>query len=121
MSVRDDDARPQQIGDRTSCIAKLNDQLRRHGRGGTLAATANVIALGDAALPAIIKLVRSFDAFTADNDLYGERDFGTVTYRGERLFWKIDYYDQDLRYASPDPADPSVTTRVLTIMLAEDY
>ena len=40
---------------------------------------------------------------------------------GERLFFKLDYYDLALNGHSPDPADASVTMRVLTIMLAEEY
>jgi hypothetical protein len=55
------------------------------------------------------------------NDPYGERDFGAFELAGEKLIWKIDYYDRMLRDASPDPADPAVTRRVLTLMLASDY
>ena len=40
---------------------------------------------------------------------------------GERLLFKIDYFDRSLTGHSADPADPSITTRVLTIMLAEEY
>ncbi len=102
-------------------VRALNDDLRCRGRGGTLAVTASVIALGRNALPAILTAVRQFTAFTVDNDPYGEHDFGSIDWRGTRLFWKIDCYDRDMRFGSPDPADPAVTSRVLTIMLAEEW
>lgn len=47
-------------------------------------------------------------------------DFGSFEYAGKCIMWKIDYYDQEWS-GSPDPADPAVTTRVLTVMLAEEY
>ncbi len=65
--------------------------------------------------------MRDFEDFTADNDPYGEHDFGAFQLGGEKLFWKIDYYDLALEMGSPDPADPAVTRRILTIMLAEEY
>ena len=102
-------------------IARLNDAFRQTGRGGTLVATAGVIHLARDALPAVLQDVQAFDAFTPDNDPHGEHDFGALTWRGTRLFWKIDYYDRAMLYGSPDPADPGVTTRVLTIMLASEY
>lgn len=67
------------------------------------------------------RAVQTFLAFTPDNDPHGEHDFGAFDLGGQRLFWKIDYYDRDLRYASDDPADPDITTRVLTIMMASEY
>lgn len=102
-------------------LALLNDAFRRNPTGGQLFATAGVISLGDTALPSVLELVRTFNTFTPDNDPYGEHDFGSFEWRGERLFWKIDYYDRSLHFASPDPLDLAVTTRVLTVMLASEY
>ena len=58
---------------------------------------------------------------TPDNDPYGEHDFGAFEYENHKLFWKIDYYNTDLTGGSPDASDPKVTTRVLTIMLRDEY
>ena len=65
--------------------------------------------------------VRTYDDFAPANDPYGERNFGAFEHNGNRIIWKVDAYDRDLRYGSPDPADPHVTGRVLTIMLAGEY
>ena len=65
--------------------------------------------------------VEMFDSFTEDNDPHGERDFGAFEHEGQRIFWKIDYYDRSLTYGSENPADPQQTVRVLTIMLASEY
>jgi hypothetical protein len=69
----------------------------------------------------ILEAVARFNSFDEDNDPYGEHDFGALEVEGERLFFKIDYYDQSLSAHSPDPADETVTKRVLTVMLAEEY
>jgi hypothetical protein len=37
------------------------------------------------------------------------------------IFFKIDYYDRTLTHHSSDPADPTVTSRIITVMLAEEY
>ena len=104
-----------------SRIRALNDDLRRSLAGGVLMITAGVIGLGRAKQMAILDAVASFDGFDPDNDPYGEGDFGALEVEGERPFFEIDYFDRSLTSHSPDPADPSVTTRVLTIMLAEEY
>ena len=36
-------------------------------------------------------------------------------------FGRLDYFNSDMELMSPDPADSLVTTRVLTVMLAEEY
>jgi hypothetical protein len=58
---------------------------------------------------------------TQNNDPHEEHDFGSFEHAGKTIFWKIDCYDRDLNYGSPDPADPIVTARILTVMLAEEY
>jgi hypothetical protein len=102
-------------------IRELNDQLRQSLRGGVLVMTAGVIALGQARQLKILEAIAKFDRFDEGNDQYGEHDFGALEVEGERLFFKIDYFDQSLLAHSPDAADPSITKRVLTIMLAEEY
>jgi hypothetical protein len=103
-------------------IRELNDAFRRTlGNGGKHYLTAGVAALPFEDQAAIIGKVMSFDAFTPDNDPHGEHDFGAFEHDGKKLFWKIDYYDAACKYGSEDPADPAQTTRVLTIMFANEY
>ena len=102
-------------------IRTLNDEFRQTLRGGIVVFTAAVLALGDQAQAEILKTVAELDRFDPDNDPHGEHDFGTFEFEGQRLFFKIDYYDLALYWHSPNPADPEVTTRVLTVMLAEEY
>ena len=104
-----------------SRIRELNDLFRQTFTGGQVMLTRGVQALGEETVADVLTAVRSFSDFTADNDPYGEHDFGNFEHRGQKVFWKIDYYDKNMEYASPDPVDPTVTTRVLTIMLAEEY
>ena len=106
---------------RAQRIRELNDQFRCTGRGGRQFITPGIQELGLLAVLTIRQLVSSYDAFSEDNDPYGEHDLGNLTYRNKKVFWKIDYYDATLSAGSPDPADPTVTTRVLTIMLAQEY
>ena len=85
-----------------------------------------MITAGVEAMPAeprrsLLAKVRAFDAFTEDNDPHGEHDFGAVDEAGVRCFWKIDCYDREMTMHSDDASDPTVTTRVLTVMLAEEY
>jgi len=103
-------------------IAELNDLLRETFLTGRVVLTEGIAALSNDLREAVITEVRTFRTFNADNDPHGEHDFGACDLAGiGKVFWKIDYYDTDYRCLSPDPADPSVTRRVLTIMLAEEY
>lgn len=105
----------------TEEIRRLNDAFRSSFVGGRVMLTASVDALPSDVRAMAIRKVATFDAFTKENDPYDEHDFGAFDLAGHRFFWKLDYYDKLCRFGSEDPADPAKTTRVLTIMLAEDY
>ncbi len=101
-------------------IQLLNDNLRRTMAGGRVMITQGLEALGSIPVSTVIQAVRQFDEFSAANDPYDEHDFGALIHAGQRILWKIDYFDKQLEFASPDPSDPRVTARVLTIMLASE-
>ena len=102
-------------------IRALNDELRRTGAGGKTYLTRNLIEKGAEFVAKATAAVRDFDDFTNDNDPWQEHDCATLDVDGETVMFKIDCYDLDMEHGSPDPADPRLTTRVLTIMLASDY
>jgi hypothetical protein len=106
---------------KTARIRELNDQLRRDHTGGRIVITPGVDALGTEEMCRVLAVVAAFDNFTEDNDPWGEHDCAVLTVSGRRIIFKIDYYDRQLTYHSPDASDPAVTTRVLTIMLSEEY
>ena len=106
---------------RTGRICALNDQLRATGCGGVVVVTRGIAALSGPVQAAIIAAVRRFDDFSVANDPYGEHDFGLIEVAGQRVMFKIDYYDPSLCGHFADPADPMVTRRVLTILLADEY
>src|SRR6202045_2180960 len=101
-------------------IRELNDAFRTM-TGGRVMLTAGVDALPSDVKAMVIRRVATFSDFTPDNDPHGEHDFGNFTLAGRKFFFKLDYYDPTMTYGSEDPADPAKTTRVLTIMLAEEY
>jgi Protein of unknown function (DUF3768) len=106
---------------KTEIIRALNDAVRHNLTVGTAFITAGVAALGAEAVARIVKTIAVFDDFCHANDPYEEHDFGSFDVDGQTIFFKIDYYDRALTSYSPDPTDPSVTERVITIMLAEEY
>ena len=105
----------------TAIIRTLNDQLRRDFSFGVALMTPGVAALGPEAAERIFRTIAVFDDFCHANDPYSEHDFGSFKADGQTLFFKIDYLDRNMSMGSPDPANPAVTTRVITIMLAEEY
>lgn len=126
MSLEDDGPRPPSAPNspeqpKSARIAELNDHLRVHRVGGRVMMTNGIAALGPVAVAAILVKLTAFSDFNRDNDPHGERDLGLFDHDGERILWKVDAYDLAMQYGSPDAADPAVTTRVLTIMRAEEY
>jgi hypothetical protein len=107
---------------KTDNIRRLNDCFRRNMViGGTVLLTRGVANLESDRLAELLEAVRKFNNFTPDNDPHGEHDFGSIDLSSIRYFFKIDYYDQSRTAGSPDPADPAVTQRVMTIMRADEY
>jgi hypothetical protein len=106
---------------KTKAICALNDELRQNFTTGTALMTAGVAALGAEAVARIVKTISVYDDFCHANDPYEEHDFGSFEADGHTIFFKIDYFDSTLTVHSPDPSDPAVTKRVITIMLAEEY
>lgn len=105
----------------TERIRALNDVLRTTGIGGRILMTAGIAALPEAEAAAILNAVRTFTDFNPDNDPHGEHDCAVLTAAGQRVIFKIDYYDKAMTYLSPDPSDPKQTCRVLTVMLSSEY
>lgn len=102
-------------------IRDLNDLLRVTGRGGIVLMTDGIAGLGASLVASIFKAVSEFNRFTEDNDPWGEHDCAVLEVEGVRVIWKIDYYDRQRRFHSPDPSDPKVTVRVMTVMRADEY
>ncbi len=103
-------------------IKTLNDNFCKTFTGGQVLLTAGIDSMDAEDVANIMLLVQNFNDFTPDNDPYGEHDFGSFMYNSNKIFWKIDYYDRfNTCYASENPADPTITKRILTIMLADEW
>lgn len=107
----------------TTGVRILNDALRTSGSSalGQWLITPGVQAEGSDFVHMAIRAVREFDNFTQDNDPWDEHDCASVNVAGHTLIWKIDCYDPTLTRYSDNAADPALTRRVLTIMLASEY
>ncbi|HEV7514514.1 MAG TPA: DUF3768 domain-containing protein [Candidatus Acidoferrum sp.] len=107
-------------------IRELNDNFRTTFAGGVVLLTHGVDTLCAEVKAEVLSRVRSFSHFSSENDPHGEHDFGSFDIGSHKFFWKLSYYDratfdQPENFGSEDPSDPAKTTRVLTIMLAEEY
>lgn len=107
--------------EKLTAIRDLNDRLRKNGKGGLWLATVGISTLPPKEMRAVYDAVVNFDNFNADNDPHGEHDCASQTVGQVKIIWKIDYYDRAREFLSPDPSNPKVTVRVLTVMLASEY
>jgi len=109
-------------------IARLNDRTRLGlDRTARVVITRNCLGrLAEAEVapeePIVLqaRLMAAFRHCTFSEDS-PERDFAAIDFLGRKVWMKIDYYDAAMEFGSDDPADASVTTRVMTILLPEDY
>jgi Protein of unknown function (DUF3768) len=53
-------------------------------------------------------------------DPESEHDWGVFIFAGYAFVWQIEYRGRDGVGSSPDPADPEITCRVLTLYIIED-
>lgn len=111
----------QTVPSKSDRVRELNDKFRSTFVGGVVTLTQGMEEQCRELKAEVLRRIREFKHFNEDNDPHGEHDFGSFNIGGSRFFWKIDYYDRDLLNGSEDPADTSKTTRVLTVMLAEEY
>ena len=105
----------------TETIRQLNDEHRKEGKFFLTGSLAPVVKADDTLIAEIAVPIIEYDNFTPGNDPHEEHDMGVFELRGEKVCWKIDDYDLDLRMHSPDPSDPTVTRRVLTVFYLNDY
>ena len=105
----------------TDRIRMLNDQLRRNLIIGAAVMTPGIARLGSSRVSQLLNAISAFSDFTPDNDPHGEHDFGSLDLDDQKIIFKIDSFDKELKHHSPDPADANVTERVITIMLASEY
>lgn len=111
---------------RLASIAHLNDRCR-HGldRTARIMVTRSCLgtfASGDGAMEIVVqaRLYAAIRHHVFADAGAAERDRGNFEFEGTTVYFKIDYYDAAFEYGSEDPADASITQRVLTIMVRED-
>lgn len=102
-------------------IAEQNDKFRKTFDCGKVLLTCGISSLPLIQQQEIMQKVWTFADFNEDNDPYGEHGFGCFEYQGQQIFWKIDLYDINYEFYSPQPDEETQTNRVLTIMFAEEY
>lgn len=121
MGSHEENDSAQNVDEWKARVRKLNDQFRKDRKGGYYRLTDTMTALGYEKCTEVLQAIADYDGFTPDNDPPGLHDFGCITLASERYFWKIDYLDKAQTKDSADPADASVTVRILKVMSSSDF
>ena len=110
---------------RSEAIGRLNDRCRqgldRTARVTVTRACLAALSTDSVASQALAqaRLLQELRRYKfAEGDTLRER--GEFTVDDTQVYFTIDYYDQAFEWGSEDPADASITRRVLTMMLRED-
>ena len=106
---------------RTQRIRDLNDRFRKGIARGMYVMSPGISQLGDEAVDRIVKTVAALEAVVPADHSHEEHAVGTFEAEGRTMVFKIYCFDNDLKYQSPDPADPAVTVRVMEVMLDHEY
>ena len=113
--------------------AAQNDAFRRHVcldapfpadmpvLDGGLVVGTSIRRLGLPFVLDCMKAIGGIDVFPAEADPKGHRDRGSVGVSGQPVWFFIDPYDRDIRFGSPAPDDPALTSRILSILLPSDW
>jgi Protein of unknown function (DUF3768) len=81
-----------------------------------------IATLRPEAAVAIVNTIAVFDDFSRANGRFKPHDFGAFDLDdGRTIFFEIEYVDKSLTGPSPNPSDPAVTERVITIMLPAEW
>jgi hypothetical protein len=111
-------------------VADQNDRFRKTVTGtasgpnipqGRVVMTRGVSERGEAFCASLIVAVGTYEDFNADCDPYGWHEMGVIEIEGEKLWFKIDLYDENYEYGSSDPTNPRFTRRVLTLLFPSEY
>ena len=103
-----------------TAIAKLNDELRKKiplplVYPHQTVMTDEIAALPEDKIQAVLLMVREHNDFTESNDPHSERDFGEFEFEGQKIFWKFDYYNEDMEHFEENGR------RILMVMYAHEY
>ena len=110
-----------ELAKESTVIRELNDRFRQNYTAGERRFTHGFRQLPEADRLEVIRKVGAFDSFSEGDDPHDEHDFGMLDHAGQGIIWQISYAGADGADVSPDPANPAVTHRVLTVMLASEY